>query len=288
MRQASEEQFPEVENPVVIPSNVFLLEPGHAKIWIGRQGYTVALASGNTPILFLVLITLLSSLAFAQGISEYFTYRNLAASSAITQGEVIARRRDAMTGRTLAAKYFVSYRFTVPDGNVPYTREQLVEKSTFDRLVEGSRVNIRYLPAEPTLSTLVGSEQESAFNSTAYIMSILGLLGMLIAAIFLRPQLAQLWREKQLWRKGRLLNGHVLSCRRYVTAASTSLSPNDYGSALKGNFFVELSYCFRSPGGKDIRAIARHRRNDLRQCRLPGFGTPVVVLYRNDDHYAVL
>src|SRR5689334_17783494 len=111
----------------VVPSPaVFLLDPANYSFVAGEPRSWTRSLLVNKWTLLLTLAALCCLCVFAQGVTEYLTYRHLSESSATTQGEVIGRRRDAMTGRTLAAKYFVSFRFSVPDQNVSYAHEQLV------------------------------------------------------------------------------------------------------------------------------------------------------------------
>jgi len=271
-----------------VPPIVFLLDPHNHSILKGERRSWKGILLTHKSVAFLALSLLCCVYAFGQGIAQSLAYRQLSESGAITQGEITSRQRDAMTGRTFAAKYFVTFRYRPLEQNITFTNEQMVDKTTFDRLVEGTRVEVHYVTANPTIATLVGLEQAAAFNSAAYFLAIFGLLGLLLTTIFLVPGLVALWKVETLMRRGRLLPGQVLACRRYITAASTSLNPRVYGSALQGKFFIELSYRFRAPTGQEIRATMRRERNDLRTSRLPGFGTPVKVLYLDDKRYAVL
>ena len=269
-------------------ANVFLLNPAHQRVLNGQTHWLTTLRADSIKLAGLVVILVLFVLFFVGGLNERSQNTQLAESGVVVQGEVISRRQDAMNGRTFAAKYFVTYRFAPTDQAATYTREQLVSREMFTRLAQADHVMIRYLPINPTVSSLVGQEAGSSVGLTAYLMIVFGLIGAVIVLVFAGPELVRFLKNARLWRQGKLVVGHVLACRRYTTETSTSFRPSEYGSALKGNFYIELSYEFHSPQGKSIRATAQRNRIDLRQARLPNFGTPVAVLYLNDKDYQVL
>ena len=267
-----------------LPANVFWLNPDLTH----RSNLRGILPSGVPLVLLLLIVGTVSFMMFLAGLAEYRTSTQLTDAGESTQGEIISRLYDAMNGRTLTAKYFVTYRFNVPGTADSFAREQPVTKMAFDDLKEGSQVAVKYLASDPAISSLAMRGQPNDMGASAYILAVIGLLGTLVTAVFLLPRLVTLWQDQRLRQHGRIILGRVLSCRRFVSETSTSLNPNEYGSALKSNFFIELSYSFPSPEGKLIRTSVRRKRNDLFKCPLPTFGVPVAVLYLDDSHYNVL
>jgi hypothetical protein len=254
----------------------------------GQTHWFYTLRTDGIKIVILVIILVLLVSFLLGGLNERHQNTQLAETGIVVQGDVVSSRQDVMTGRTFAGRYFVTYRFSPADQSTAYTKEQAVSREVFTRLIQDDHVMIRYLPTNPAVSSLAGQESGSNVGLTAYLMIVFGVIGAVIVLVFTGPELMRFLKHVRLWRQGRLVSGHVCACRRYATATSTSFRPSEYGSALKGNFFIELSYEFRSPQGKSIRGVAQRNRIDLRQMCLPGFGTPVAILYVNDNHYQVL
>ncbi len=89
-------------------------------------------------------------------------------------------------------------------------------------------------------------------------------------------------RERMI-REGKVLPGTVVAC-----AARDELSAEAALGEVTRAYRVTLEYRFTTPEGATIEAQDEHDRPDLRRAELPPPGTPVRVLYLDDQTYAVL
>jgi hypothetical protein len=83
------------------------------------------------------------------------------------------------------------------------------------------------------------------------------------------------WQDLRLLsRSGQLLEGRLLACRGR--------------RGRKGSYTVMLRYSFEAPDGRGIEREASRKRNGLKGAALPGYGTPVVVVYVSDKLHQIL
>ncbi len=163
-----------------------------------------------------------------------------------------------------------------------------MRKDVFDRLKNGNSVTVQYLPGDPGISMLVGVDAERTFEGNAFTSIAIGFAGLIIAAVYLLPPMAAQWRAWRLRQSGQVIVGQTLYCRRYAPVMMTRPDSPDYDRAISRNFYVELSYRFRRPDGKEVRGRSLRKRNDLRGTRLPAFCAPVAVLYLDRENHKVL
>jgi hypothetical protein len=168
------------------------------------------------------------------------------------------------------------------------TKEQFVTKATFDKLANGDAVTVKYVQTDPTMAELSGSDSTNGLAQNGYFMTVFGILGALIALVFLVFHVWQFGRDDVLVRKGQLLMGEVTKCEGNLDVTKTSLDSTSYGSPLRGNYSITLSYVFRTPENKEIADTVKAKRNDLIDHALPELGTPIAVLYLNKHRYKVL
>jgi len=149
-------------------------------------------------------------------------------------------------------------------------------------------VQVKYLQSDPTVAELSGPASTNGLTQNGYFMTVFGLLGAIVAFAFLASHVWQFGRDDLLIRKGRLLMGEVIKCRADLNVTQTSLDTNNYGSPLRGSNFIELTYMFNTPEGKETEATIKARRNDLIDQHLPELGTPVAILFLSERHYKIL
>lgn len=100
--------------------------------------------------------------------------------------------------------------------------------------------------------------------------SILWLIFLIVSRMNLRESLMQ---------QGRLIHGTVVWCKGKVHFSEGQSS--DY-------YHVTVTYEFQSPTGQSLWNRGVEVRDDLRGQPLPKPGTPVLVLYLDDQNYALI
>jgi len=274
-------------SPFVPPSNVFLLTPRDRTFFNGRPplvpfNLNVLLAVG------LLVIFSLGGLCLLYSLNELYIFSQLNAARTTAQGEIIARRTEALGRFRQQTSYYVTYRFTPPDQNTAYVKDLYVYKDTYERLKEGTVVTVNYLPGNPNISLLSGEDVAPNIGIKDSVLAAVGVITMLTCGLYLLPLLRHMWTEARLRQQGCLIAGHVLACRRYFTLPVTSLPPGDHDSVLGAPCYIELTYGFHTPQGKQLRGVGYEKRSDLARTRLPTFGAPVVILYVDEKHHRVL
>jgi len=270
-----------------LPANLFLLDPSNRNlISIGHRRFKFLNDFG--PPLLLAVLMLVPVLMVMEGIGALTGDFKLARSSHIGQGEITHRRSTTAGGGSQATTYFVAYRFSTGEFGVSYSNEQVVDKTVYRRLVEGTQVNVKYVFDDPQISRLTDSNIDNTLQDMGSTVGWLGLIGTLITGGFAIMQLKRFRDEYRLRHLGRLLIGHVNHCYGNLKVGSRSFAANDYGSVLHGKYIIELYYRFRTPDNHEIRRREVRRRNDLLGAVLPGPDTPIAVLYLDIRHYKVL
>jgi hypothetical protein len=118
----------------------------------------------------------------------------------------------------------------------------------------------------------------------------LGLTAALFAALdgwFLSVMvrlIRQEGRAKRLFEEGRALRGRVVRFAGFDRPVPPS-SWEGTGSCL---YAVALEYSFRTPEGREVVRKESRFAEDLKGQPLPVPGTPVLVMYLDDEHYEVL
>lgn len=203
----------------------------------------------------------------AQRRSDDYTRRAMSA-----QAMVVARRL-VDGGRDPYDRHFITYTFSAsgPDGApAQYQREVEVDMETFDRLVEGTPILVKYLPEDPNTSTLIHLDLAPVD---------LELLRVLLVGPAAAAGLILLWaawlslRYSRYQRRGRVIRGEVLACT---------------GSDIGNRYTITLRYKFRTPTGKELTGRTSQVREDLKSAALAKPGDPVGVLYVSDGLYRLL
>ncbi len=88
--------------------------------------------------------------------------------------------------------------------------------------------------------------------------------------------------KERLVHDGEVLNGSITRCSGSMRTVAAE------GGAGEKVYFVKIQYRFVSPQGREIMSHWERDRDDLVNFRLPAEGTAVLVLYLNDNNYALL
>ncbi len=110
-----------------------------------------------------------------------------------------------------------------------------------------------------------------------------GTVALIIGCVYLL-----IWKVKTVIAKerlvhdGKVLNGSIVRCSGRMRVVAVE------GGAGERAYFVKIQYRFLSPQGREIISRWECNRDDLVNYRLPAESTAVLVLYLNDNNYALL
>jgi hypothetical protein len=261
------------------PEKPFLLNPDNRALMEGRVSYKHLAKDGNegsTGFLYLfILVGIIASIfLIGYAISEWGKWAALRGSGVQTQGTIIERYVDTSGDSN---SYHIRYTFQhTPANGDPrtYSDDDQVDYADYTRSEQGMPIDILYTPDDPAISTL-DVNLSPPWMITGF--SAIWIPGFLGAPIFILSKLSNQKGTMNRLRQGsRKLMGEVLECRQNID------SDNDC--------FIQLIYRFTSPeSGHIIEGHHERERDDLRDAsKLPALGTPVVVLYRDDQTFQVL
>jgi hypothetical protein len=268
--------------------NLFLLDPANEAFLMKVRPPFLTLNRSGIFALCLILTMLLPLFMLWTGISQLMTEFQLASSSVTIQAKVTNHRTVGTGGRGAATSYFITYGFTSADTHTFYVKEQSVMQDTFLNIHDGDLVTIKYSVSDPRVSVLAGKTTDNMVHNQAISWVIMGALGAVIVGIPTILQTVRFIDDRRLRHSGTLLVGYVNSCIGKLKVTGRSFDTNDYGSALRGNYFIEIYYRFSTPTNQEIRRHEWRKRNDLLNSPLPKADTSLAVLYLDDNHFKVL
>ena len=273
--------------PSALPINLFLLDPA-SKEMIGAGSRRLLFNRALVAAVLAVVMVAVSLLILLQGIGGLVGDIQLSGASATASGEITQRRSTVTGGNGRAIVYYVSYRFSAGTENRSYVSEQLVNKTSYDRLAEGTHIDVKYAVSNPIISELAGTSLDNTLHNSNSLMLWLGLVGTLMTGGFAVLCLRNLREDVRLRRSGHLLIGHINHCTGKLKLTGRSLDPDNNGVGLRAQYLIDIYYRFRTPDDHEIRKREVLRRNDLLGVALPGPDTPIAVLYLDKRHYKVL
>jgi hypothetical protein len=245
--------------------DVFLLNPANRSF---VEGKTKQLASRNPRtgciLLFLAPFLLVGIAVMMWAGSDLYQWNALKQAGINAVAEIsdkrVATDEDSET-------YYLSYRYSNRD--TIYTHEQSVSLSAYNHAEIGAKLDITYVPDNPYMVALAGT------NNPPWFPIGLGICwNLLIWPIFIAMFIA-MWGNRLLEKQGCVVKGQVV--------ASDSTIDGD------GDLILKLDYSFGSPDGNQvIQGTTQQSRNDLKGQALPAQGAPLAILYRNDKHHKLL
>lgn len=241
----------------------FLLDPGNESLAKGARPKRLPREQGCL-LLFLSIFVLAGLLVAAEVVRQWVEVILLSTSYAATQGQVLDRRIESDEGAT----YYVTYRFVADDQ--AHTVEEVVAKATYHSVEDGQYLTVRYTRRNPTITTIEPGRIGGPLILTAFCLVWNGIV-FSIAWLTVR----EILMRRRLAREGQRLGGEVIRCFGHKDS--------------DGDFVVEVRFGFRSPqSGMWIEDKDSQIRKDLSAELLPSPGTPVHVLYLDDETYMVL
>jgi hypothetical protein len=116
-------------------------------------------------------------------------------------------------------------------------------------------------------------------------LSTVGLAGLLIAVggYYVISRHTTAVARLRLIHEGRVLPGTLVEC----TGRDETTTEASFGEVTR-SYVIAVEYRFAAPAGDEIADHDEHNRRDLRRVELPPAGTPVRVLYLDEQTYALL
>lgn len=205
---------------------------------------------------------LLLALISIAGLLSSYTTQQILANGVETEAVILDRR--VQSGRN--TRYYLTYRYV--GGTTHYTRDEAVDPGVYGRVSEGATVPVRYLPDQPGQARLAG--RFASNDDSPWLFVISGVCALLIAWVLAMD----VWEVRHLSRHGKLLDGTLLSAYgRYVN---------------REGYKVTFRYQFPLSSGRYWTGERTVKRGDLRHAVMPPRGSPVKVIYVNDDSYRML
>jgi hypothetical protein len=222
--------------------------------------------------LILVIGVLLSGIMAVLAVLDWMDWGALRDSGVQTEATITGRRIDT-SGEGTA--YYVSYTYQhIPADGDPrtYHSEERVNSGTYDDAEQGRRVAALYTPADPEHVT-IDVRLEPPWIQTVGMLFSVGLF-IVVPLLIISHDRRRAQVEQRLRQSSSMLPGEVVTCT---------------GNAADDDYHVRLTYRFQSThSGKTIQKAQRLQRNDMNDASLPAPGTPVIVLYRDDQTFQVL
>jgi hypothetical protein len=244
-------------------SEFFLLDPDNKEF---AEGSSSRLPGGGHGCLLLVLglFTVAGLLLAAATARQWARFVMLSASYAHAQGHVLGREIVSDDG----VEYYVTYRFVVDDR--VHTIEESVAEETYQSAEEGQSLAVRYALRDPNVATIQPGRLGMLPALTGFCLIWNGTV-LLLA----RASVLELLKRRRLAQHGQRVLGEL------THAAG---QPNS-----DGDFELQIGFGFRSPQtGEWSRGEDSRVRKDLKDTPLPPPGTPIRVVYLDDDTHMVL
>jgi hypothetical protein len=241
----------------------FLLDPQNEPFAAGTSHKLPS--RGHGCVLIFMSIFVVAGLLIAGDLTRRWAYVVLLNTEyAETQGQVTGHRIEFDEGAT----YYVAYRYVA--GDRAYLLEDAVTKDTYHSLDDGQAVLVRYARRNATIATIEPGRYGGLLLLTGFCLVWNGFvfgISWLLAREYLK--------RSRLARQGRLIAGEIAAC--------TSHRDGD------GDLVVDLDYRFRSPlTWSWTKGTGSQLRKDMERKPLPAPGTPVHVLYVDDETHMVL
>jgi hypothetical protein len=258
-------EFPEVV-PTAPESEVFLLNPGNRAFVAGQSKRLASTGYGCVMLVFIPFL-IVGLFFLGYGIKSLIEWQQLTTEGVTTRGKFIDRSISYDSDDD--ESYYVTFQFGL--NNQTHVVEQNVDSGTYDRAETGAPVDIVYVPDNPTLARVAGTESSPV---DLFIMAFSLCWNVFVWLVLLA--IIGGWRKRRaLQRSGQLTRGEVVSCSGR--------------NSNKGGYIITVEYRFNPPdGGAMIANKQTENRRDLRDQPLPTAGTPLAILYRDRKTYTAL
>ncbi|MDX2160905.1 MAG: DUF3592 domain-containing protein [bacterium] len=242
----------------------FLINPAHEVIVRGESTPSQVMRGHNRrwqKFLFgsSVLAVLVIGVLFALESMGSLQVRGLTTYATVTRHAI----EDQSAYDTVPRLYYLEYRYEVE--GVVYVAQQNVNTGQYSALRDGHRVQIAYLPEDPTVSQIV-----SGRSPTLLWMACATGIGIGLVVLFTLYQFTQ----QRRYRQGKVIQGEILRAEQKMDT--------------QRKLYVQLQYVFMSPEG--LRIERSHILNGEKWTHKapPQPGTPVFIQYASEREFQLL
>jgi Protein of unknown function (DUF3592) len=248
------------------PDDVFLMIPDNRAFLEGKtQHLSSATKAVGCLLIFLIPFVLIGLVAIGWAVSSWYSWNAINQSGIPGTGEIVDKQ---ISSGDDSDTYYVSYAYT--HAETSYTHKQSVDWDTYQNAEIGAQVSIKYVPSNPNIASLANKNNPPYFIAGFSLLWNLAVWSVLIGLLVSRS------RDNLLAKEGQLIPGEIMTSRSLIEGED-----ND--------FYLKVEYAFRAPvDGRLITGHSKTQRNDLRNGTLPGPGSPLAILYRNDTHHKPL
>lgn len=247
-------------------TQLFLANKHNAKFLMGKAKHPASLSNLALGCFlpFLSIFVLVGLFMLGYGVVELKNAYDLKQDGVVTTGKMVANRYYE---NSEGDSHYLTYRFIANDQI--YQKEQSVKEALYDDFEAGAPIQIRYIPSNPAKSRIEGTGNMGlfflGFGGCWLSFTLFMVWGIISGAV----------KNHLLARKGYLINGHVVSAKCHKD------SDDDY--------YIDLKYRYISPETAEV-VHKRHRfiANERKKEPLPAQGTPLIILYRSEEHHQVL
>ncbi len=152
----------------------------------------------------LLLALIVGSIVLLVGISRQDTANQLRQEGVVTEGTIVNKIKWVTTssnpgsGTTYKTHYSVTYSFEAENRQVT---EEVESRRMYNRVEKGERVNIRYLPRNPSISEIEGGEELQGKASSTKFWGYIIIIGAIVPGLIRGPTWLG-WRKFHLSPKG--------------------------------------------------------------------------------------
>ncbi|HLV36607.1 MAG TPA: DUF3592 domain-containing protein [Spirillospora sp.] len=267
---ASRKRKPKIEVIHGSYDDVFLLQPANKAFLLGKRRIISTFSGFGLGCggLFMLPFLAVGIFVLVLAVIEWRNYHLLNTTGVVVQGTYTGRHQvvDDDDGDIT---YYADYEYLVND--TIYTGDHSVSRELYNRVEPGMRVDIRYVPSDPAISRIEGTNgiEEALF------FTVFAAFWNLISWAIFAGMIVSFRRDRRLSRLGKLVRGELLN--------ATSRRDSD------GDYHVTVEYSFVPPDGGDVIFKKQSaQRNDLKNKPLPAKGSPVMVLYKDRRHFKML
>jgi len=257
-------------NRVASPDAAYLLRERNRPLLRGQSATVVT--SNHRVFLTIGLVALfVCGLIGAAIVSAWLVEGRLQSNGVIAPGTIIdasvRQESSGPSGRSSHAAYYLRYNFSAPGPSgapTAFMREQSTTQGIYGHYPKGAKVNVRYLPGDPTNSQLAGPDFEaSARKRNISFATVMVLLAAFPLALLV-PGIGGTLRDRRFARTGRILDARIVSVayrRRllpFPRATITFVFHSPTGSELQGNATPPLSFGASPAEGQASAVVYLH------------------------------
>jgi hypothetical protein len=242
----------------------FLVNPAHDAIVRGDISAVQVMRGKNRQLRNLMIAASVISVLIVALFFLLDRAQSLAARGITTRAQVTRHAIEDQSRRDdVAPLYYLEYAFTV-DG-ISYEGQEIVDAGTYNRVRDGDRVVIAYLPDDPRINEIV-----TGTNSNVLSLACFTGIGIALAGMIVLYQAAQ----QRRYTRGGVIQGEII---RVEQKMDTQRKP-----------YYQVHYVFLSPQGARMERMHVLNGEKWIAKTPPPVGTPVFIQYANEREFQLL